>query len=68
VLNRTNEVKDSIKTLPSFSDIAQGKVTLSDIKDLDLEDILNRDQAMPNTELLTKNITPQLIIQLIQNI
>jgi FlaA1/EpsC-like NDP-sugar epimerase len=62
ILKILNEKKIEVKTLPSFSDIAQGKVTLSDIKDLDLEDILNRDQVIPNTELLTKNINSKVVL------
>jgi FlaA1/EpsC-like NDP-sugar epimerase len=62
ILKILNEKKIEVKTLPSFSDIAQGKVTLSDIKDLDLEDILNRDQVMPNTELLRKNINSKVVL------
>jgi len=62
ILKILNEKRLEVKTLPSLSDIAQGKVTLSDIKDLDLEDILNRDLVMPNTELLTKNINSKVVL------
>ncbi len=62
ILKILNEKKIEVKTLPSLSDMAQGKVTLSDIKDLDLEDILNRDQVMPNPELLTKNINLKVVL------
>jgi FlaA1/EpsC-like NDP-sugar epimerase len=51
-----------VKTLPSVADIIQGRVNLSDIKDLDVDDILSRDQVLPNTELLSKNITSKVIL------
>jgi FlaA1/EpsC-like NDP-sugar epimerase len=51
-----------VQTLPTVADIIQGRVSLSDIKDLDVDDILNRDQVLPNTELLTKNITSKIVL------
>jgi FlaA1/EpsC-like NDP-sugar epimerase len=51
-----------VKTLPTVTDIIQGRVNLSDIKELDVDDILNRDQVLPNTELLSKNITLKVVL------
>jgi FlaA1/EpsC-like NDP-sugar epimerase len=51
-----------VQTLPTVTDIIQGRVSLSDIKDLDVDDILNRDQVLPNTELLSKNITSKVLL------
>ncbi len=45
-----------IKTLPSLLDIVEGKVAISDIRDLDIEDILGREQVEPHKNLLEKNI------------
>jgi FlaA1/EpsC-like NDP-sugar epimerase len=51
-----------VQTLPTVTDIIQGRVSLSDIKDLDVDDILNRDQILPKTELLSKNITSKVVL------
>jgi FlaA1/EpsC-like NDP-sugar epimerase len=51
-----------VQTLPTVADIIQGRVSLSDIKDLDVDDILNRDQVLPNPELLSKNITSKVVL------
>ena len=51
-----------VQTLPTVVDIIQGRVSLSDIKDLDVDDILNRDQVLPNSELLRKNITSKVVL------
>ena len=45
-----------MKTLPSVQDKLEGKVSVSDIKDLSVDDLLSRDQVKPNLELLSKNI------------
>ena len=66
---RRNEILKSlsnyplqVQTLPTVTDIIQGRVSLSDIKDLDVDDILNRDQVLPNTELLNKDITSKVVL------
>jgi FlaA1/EpsC-like NDP-sugar epimerase len=51
-----------VQTLPTVADIIQGRVNLSDIKDLDVDDILNRDQVLPDSELLSKNITSKVAL------
>jgi FlaA1/EpsC-like NDP-sugar epimerase len=51
-----------VQTLPTVTDIIQGRVNLSDVKDLDVDDILNRDQVLPNTKLLSKNITSKVVL------
>jgi FlaA1/EpsC-like NDP-sugar epimerase len=51
-----------VQTLPTVADIIQGRVSLSDIKDLDVDDILNRDQVSPNPQLLSKNITSKVVL------
>jgi FlaA1/EpsC-like NDP-sugar epimerase len=62
ILKILSKYKLIVKTLPSVSDIVEGKVTLSDIKDLDIDDILNRDQVVPNPELLAKSINSHVVL------
>ena len=62
ILKNLSNYSLEVKTLPTVADIIQGRVSLSDIKDLDVDDILNRDQALPNTELLSKNITSKVVL------
>lgn len=62
ILNNLSKYQLQVQTLPTVTDIIQGKVTLSDIKDLDVDDILNRDQVLPNNELLIKNITSKVVL------
>lgn len=40
-----------IKTLPSLADVADGKIKLEDIKEIDLEDLLGRDLVTPDKAL-----------------
>ncbi len=55
----TNQVR--VRTIPSLSDIISGDISLSDIRDLELEDLLDRDPVKldqsPVTDLVSgKNI------------
>jgi FlaA1/EpsC-like NDP-sugar epimerase len=61
ILKNLSQYELQVQTLPTITDIIQGRVTVSDIKDLDVDDILNRDQVLPNSELLTKNITSKVV-------
>jgi hypothetical protein len=62
ILKNLSKYELEVKTVPTVADIVQGRVSFSDIKDLDVDDILNRDQVLPNSELLTKNITSKVVL------
>lgn len=52
----------SIRTLPSYSDLLQGRVTVNDINDLSIEDILGRDPVKPDPKLMQHDITGKIIL------
>jgi FlaA1/EpsC-like NDP-sugar epimerase len=62
IIKNLNNYPLQVQTLPTVADIIQGRVYISDIKDLDIDDILNRDQVLPSTELLNKNITSKVVL------
>jgi FlaA1/EpsC-like NDP-sugar epimerase len=62
IINNLNKYKITVKTLPSVQDIVEGKVSISDIKDLSIEDLLSREQVKPNLELLSKNIYSKVVM------
>ena len=52
----------AVRTLPSMNDLAQGKVSISDLRDLDIDDLLERDPVKPNHILLVKNIVGKVVV------
>jgi FlaA1/EpsC-like NDP-sugar epimerase len=62
ILNHIRMAQVSVRTLPSMTDLAQGKVSISDVRELDVDDLLGRDPVMPNHILLTKNIHQKLVM------
>ena len=62
ILKNLSNYPLQVQTLPTVADIIQGRVSLSDVKDLDVDDILNRDHVLPNSELLSKNVTSKVVL------
>ena len=48
--------------LPSYSDLSQGRVTINDIRDVSIEDILGREHVAPDKRLMTSDITGKTIL------
>jgi FlaA1/EpsC-like NDP-sugar epimerase len=66
---RRNEILDqmrsahvAVRTLPSLTDLAQGKVSISDLRELDIDDLLGREPVMPNHILLAMNIRSKVVM------
>ena len=62
ILKKINQYRVEVRTLPSVTALVEGKVTVSDIRELEVEDILGRDPVLPNKDLLIKNITSKTIL------
>ena len=52
----------SVRTLPDLSDIVTGKVTFSDVRQLDIYDLLGRDPVKPNELLLSRNTFKKTVL------
>jgi len=52
----------SVRTLPSVTDLAQGKVSISDLRELDIDDLLGREPVMPNHILLAMNVRSKVVM------
>jgi FlaA1/EpsC-like NDP-sugar epimerase len=56
------DVHVSVRTLPSVTELAQGKVSTSDLRELDIDDLLGREPVAPNHILLGKNIAGKVVV------
>jgi FlaA1/EpsC-like NDP-sugar epimerase len=52
----------AVRTLPGLSDIASGKVNLSDVRELDIDDLLGREPVKPNGLLLNRNTQHKTVL------
>jgi FlaA1/EpsC-like NDP-sugar epimerase len=62
IIKKLNQYKLIVKTLPSISEIIDGRVTVSDIKDLNIDDLLDREKVEPDIKLLQKNINNKTVL------
>ncbi|MDZ4190347.1 MAG: nucleoside-diphosphate sugar epimerase/dehydratase [Hydrogenophaga sp.] len=51
-----------VRSLPDLTDLAQGRIALADIRELDVEDLLGRAPVDPDEVLLGKNLTSRVIM------
>ncbi len=62
ILNDLRRFHVHVRSLPSMTDLAEGKVKISDIRELDITDLLGRNPVVPNKELFEKNIKNQVVM------
>ena len=55
ILQSLSPHKLAVRTLPGLSDIAAGRVSMSDLRELDIDDLLGRESVKPNGLLLNRN-------------
>lgn len=67
--NRRSEIITSlhgsgvrVRTLPGLMDLASGRVRMSDLHDLDMNDLLGRSVVPPDISLLKKNILDKVVL------
>ena len=67
--SRRNEIIDflepypvMVRSLPGVSELAQGKVNIADLKEVNIRDLLGRDVVEPNEDLLNQNITDKVVL------
>lgn len=52
----------AVRTLPRMTDLAQGKVSISDLRELDIDDLLGREAVMPDDILLAMNVRSKMVM------
>ncbi len=62
ILSLIRVARVAVRTLPSVTDLAQGKVSISDLRELDIDDLLGREPVTPNHILLVKNIVGKVVL------
>ena len=62
VIKRLEAMSVSVQTVPAIPDILSGKARIEHVKDVDIEDLLGRDQVKPNDNLLHACITDKVVM------
>jgi FlaA1/EpsC-like NDP-sugar epimerase len=61
-LRQLQSLKVGVRTLPGMEDLASGRVTVSDLRPVDAEDLLGREPVAPNLDLLARNIKAKSVL------
>jgi len=51
-----------VRTLPGLADLAQGRVELDNLREIDVEDLLGREPVPPNEDLLHQKIRGKVVL------
>jgi len=51
-----------VRSLPGVAELAQGKLRITDLRDVSIIDLLGRDSVSANKELLSRNITNKVVM------
>ena len=62
IVNQLEEIGLPIKTMPGMRDIASGRLKLQDIQEVDIGDVLGREEVKPIPELIEKHITEKVVM------
>jgi len=62
VLSQIRAMQVSVRTLPSVTELAQGKVSVADLRELDVDDLLGREPVLPNHLLLGKKLVDKVVL------
>jgi FlaA1/EpsC-like NDP-sugar epimerase len=62
ILNHLLPLHLHVRTLPAMADLANGKVQVNDLLEVDIEDLLGRDPVAPVADLLHKHIRNQVVL------
>ncbi len=62
IINSLVNLPVYVRTVPYFNDLIQGEATVSEIKDIELEDLLGRDPVPPHPELMERCITGKVVM------
>ena len=52
----------TIRSIPSFTDIASGKISVKELRDLEIDDLLDREIVEPNLKLLKKYYIKKVLV------
>jgi FlaA1/EpsC-like NDP-sugar epimerase len=62
IINFLEPYKVEVRSVPGVAELAQGKVKVNDLLEIDLSDLLGRDSVKPNKELFEKNISNKVVM------
>ncbi|TDY02707.1 polysaccharide biosynthesis protein [Thiohalophilus thiocyanatoxydans] len=62
IIRRLEPYSVHVKTLPGFTELADGRVKIEDVKEVEIDDLLGRDHVEPRPELIEANVRDKVVM------
>ena len=62
IVNSLQQCKANVRTVPSYDEIASGKVAVNTLRELEIDELLGRDPVAPKKELLVKTVQHKTVM------
>lgn len=62
IIEKLSPISVHVRSLPSVSELAEGKVKIDDLLEVDIEDLLGRELVAPNEKLLKIKIANKVVL------
>lgn len=62
IIQELTRAKVSVRTLPTVNELIQGRLQSTDLRELDIEDLIGREPIAPNKSLLTSKISNKVVL------
>jgi len=62
IISNLTRMSVHVMSLPSIQELAQGKIKFDDLREIDINELLGRDQVKPDQKLLRTNVSDKTIL------
>lgn len=62
ILNSLSSLPVTVKTIPTLEEIVSGQMMMNALLPVNVKDLLNREEVLPDTSLLSRNITDKTVL------
>jgi FlaA1/EpsC-like NDP-sugar epimerase len=62
IIQALRSIPVHVRTLPGIIDLAHGRINISDLRELDIQDLLGRGAVPPQPELMQRNVANRVVM------
>jgi FlaA1/EpsC-like NDP-sugar epimerase len=62
ILGQIRSARVVVRTLPSITDFLHGNISVADLRELDVDDLLGRETVVPDSQLLSLNVKDKTVL------
>lgn len=62
ILNEVEEYPVKVRILPGVAELAQGKIGISELKEVDIEDLLGREEVLADKRLIERHVKQKIVM------